>query len=468
MIGIQQLPGQTQAQQQTQLLAPAMRQSIEILAMNLQELRQAIVHEMSQNPVIEDVEHPLEVPMDLARSRMESRDEAEEDMQPYDEAAPSVNPDEDAAERRQRFFDSQVERETLQKHLERQIPSSDVPKEDYQLAEILIGQLNDDGYFLGSLPDIEMVSGESEEHILGVLAAIRQFDPPGCGARTLKECLLAQMDALADSPWEDEVRALIDRHLEDIADGKESVILDDLGLTHDDYVKALKELRTLEPKPGRAYEGASDANRIVKPEVHAVQKDGRWIAEVDDRSLPDIRISRKYLKMLEDPNLSKEARDFIHEKIAKVNQLNEAIEHREETIRLIAQEIFDRQPGFFTDGLKGLTPLTMREVAEKVGVHPTTVSRTVNDKYARTPRGVVELRRFFTQGVEMADGEVVAKDQVFTELKRLIDAEDKRHPLSDEKLMQRLVALGYPVKRRTVAKYRDMLGIPGTSERRIR
>ena len=151
-----------------------------------------------------------------------------------------------------------------------------------------------------------------------------------------------------------------------------------------------------------------------------------------------------------------------------MNQLNEAIEHREETIRLIAQEIFDRQPGFFTDGLKGLTPLTMREVAEKVGVHPTTVSRTVNDKYARTSRGVVELRRFFTQGVEMADGEVVAKDQVFTELKRLIDAEDKRHPLSDEKLMQRLVALGYPVKRRTVAKYRDMLGIPGTSERRIR
>lgn len=445
-----------------------MRQSVEILAMNLQELRQAIVREISQNPVIDDVEHPLEVPMDQVRTRMESRDEAAAGMQPYDEAAPSVNPDEDAAERRQRFFDNQVDKETLQGHLIKQIQSSDIPKEDYQLAEILIGYLDDDGYFKGSLPDIVMISGASESHVLGVLAAIQQFDPPGCGARTARECLLAQMDRLEDSPWEDEVRALIDRHLEDIAADRVDAIMDDLGITREEYAEALKELRTLEPRPGRAYEGAGDANRIVKPEVHAVQKGGRWMAEVDDRSLPDIHISKKYLQMLEDPNLPKETRDFIHDKIAKVNQLNEAIEHREETIQKIAQEIFDRQPGFFTDGLKGISPLTMREVAEKVGVHPTTVSRTVNDKYASTPRGAIELRRFFTQGLEMAGGEVVAKGQVYDELKKLIDAEDKRHPLSDEKLMQGLVKLGYPVKRRTVAKYRDILGIPGTSERRRR
>jgi RNA polymerase sigma-54 factor len=436
--------------------------------MNLQELRQAIVREMSQNPVIEDVEHPLEVPMNQAQTRMESRDEAVADMQPYDEATPSVNPDEDAAERRQRFFDSQVDKETLQSHLIKQIPSSDIPKEDHQLAEILIGYLNDDGYFKGSMPDIVMISGSSESHVLGVLAAIQQFDPPGCGARTPQECLLAQMDRLEDSPWEEEVRALIERHFEDMAKNRVGAILDDLGITRAEYAEALKELRTLEPRPGRAYEGSGGENRIVKPEVHAVRRNGRWVAEVDDRSLPDIHISKKYLKMLEDPNTTKETRDFIHEKIARVNQLNEAIEHREETIRQIAQEIFDRQPGFFTDGLKGIAPLTMREVAEKVGVHPTTVSRTVNDKYASTPRGAIELRRFFTQGVAMADGEVVAKDQVYDELKKLIDSEDKRHPLSDEKLMQRLVALGYPVKRRTVAKYRDMLGIPGTSERRMR
>ena len=135
---------------------------------------------------------------------------------------------------------------------------------------------------------------------------------------------------------------------------------------------------------------------------------------------------------------------------------------------MISQEIFDRQPGFFTDGLKGLKPLTMQEVAEKVGVHPTTVSRTVNDKYVSTPKGTVELRRFFTQGFEMADGEIVTKDAVHEALQRLVDGEDKAHPLSDEALAAKLKGQGYVVARRTVAKYRGILGIPGTSERRTR
>ena len=148
--------------------------------------------------------------------------------------------------------------------------------------------------------------------------------------------------------------------------------------------------------------------------------------------------------------------------------MNDAIEHREETIRAIAQEIFDRQPEFFKSGLKGLKPLTMTEVAEKVGVHPSTVTRTVKDKYVSTPKGVVELRSFFTQGIETADGEVVAKNAVHDALKSLVDSEDKAHPLSDESIAERLKSQGFPVARRTIAKYRGILGIPGTSERRVR
>ena len=457
-----------QGQRITQTLAPAMRQSIKVLAMNLQELRQEIVHEISQNPVIEDVDHTLEVPFDSAAERCAASQDSQASTEPYDEAVPSVNPDEDAAERRQRFFDNQVEKETLQDHLERQIALSDIPESDRPLAEMLIGHLNDDGYFIGSLPDIVMVSGESERHVLGVLAAIRQLDPPGCGARTVKECLLAQMDRLEDSPWEDEVRLLIENHLEDIAAGNEAKILKALGLTHDEFMQALRELRSLEARPGRAYEGSGDPNRIVKPEVHAVRRNGRWIAEVDDRSLPDIRISPRYMKMLEDPAVDKATKDYIRERLAAAHLLVESVEHREETIRAIAQEIFDRQPGFFVSGLKGLTPLTMLEVASKVGVHPTTVSRTVNDKYVSTPKGTVELRRFFTQGLETANGEVVSKDAVRDALKALVEAEDKAHPLSDEALAAKLKEQGYPVARRTVAKYRAIMEIPGTSERRSR
>lgn len=457
-----------QGQKQTQQLAPAVRQSIRMLAMNLPDLRQEIVREIARNPLIEDVDHALERPLDDAVSQNDMRENEAVSAMPEDEAVPSVNPSEDDLERRQRFFDNQVDRETLQEHLEKQIQMSDLPRRDHALAETLVGNLNDDGYFDGSLADVVMVSGESEAHVLEVLAAISRFDPPGCGARTLKECLLAQMDKLDDSPWEDEVRALIENHLEDIASGRVAKILDALHITRAEYAETLRELRTLDPKPGRAYPSSGESNRIVKPEVHAVRDGGRWVADVDDRSLPEIRISPKYLKMIEDPSVEKETREYLAERLASAHQLNDAIEHREETIRAIAQEIFDRQPDFFELGLKGLKPLTMAEVAEKVGVHPATVSRTVNDKYVSTPKGVVELRRFFTQGIETADGEVVAKDAVHDALKALVSAEDKRHPLSDEAIAAKLKAQGFPVARRTVAKYRGILDIPGTSERRIR
>lgn len=457
-----------QGQKLSQQLAPALRQSIRMLAMSLPELRQEIVREISLNPMIEDVEHTLEMPMEESVARQSEREESYDAMMPEDEAAPSVNPGEDAIERRQRFFDNQVAEETLQEHLEGQVAVSDIPKEDYALAEMLIGNINDDGYFAGSIPDVVMVSGEKEKRVLEVLAAIGRFDPLGCGARNLKECLLAQMEKLDDSPWEDEVRKLITNHLEDIAGGNEAKILKSLGVTHDEYLKALRELRTLDPKPGRAFRSSGDSNRIVKPEVHAVRVKGRWIAEVDDRSLPDIRISKNYDKMIDSPSVSQEVKEYLKERKAAAELIIDAIDHRESTIRAIAQVIFDRQPGFFEHGLKGLQPLTMQEVAEKVGVHPATVSRTVNDKYVSTPKGTVELRRFFTQGMAKTDGEVVTKDAVHDALKALVDAEDKRHPLSDEALAAKLKEQGYPVARRTVAKYRGILKIPGTSERRAK
>ena len=457
-----------QGQKQSQQLAPAVRQSVRMLAMNLPDLRQEIVRAIACNPLIEDVDHALERPMADAVSQNDRRESEAASAMPEDEAVPSVNPGEDDVERRQRFFDNQVGQETLQEHLERQISVSDIPGRDHALAETLIGDLNDDGYFDGSLPDIVMVSGESEAHVLEVLAAIGRFDPPGCGARTLKECLLAQMEKLDDSPWEAEVRALIENHLEDIAAGNVGRILGSLGITRAEYAEALRELRSLDPKPGRAFPSSGSANRIVKPEVHAVLDGYRWIAEVDERSLPEIKISPRYLKMIEDPSVSKETREYLQERLAAAHQLNDAIEHREETIRRITQEIFDRQPGFFKEGLKGLKPLTMVEIAQKVGVHPTTVSRTVNDKYVSTPKGTVELRRFFTHGIETSGGEMVAKDAVHEAIKSLVDAEDGRSPLPDEAIAAKLKERGFPVARRTVAKYRGIIGIPGASERRIK
>ena len=444
-------------------LAPQLRQGLKMLAMSLPALRSELIAEMSKNPVIDDVEPTLEK---TTLSEKEREGEAAESVSDYPEDDNTRDAaylegfnrgdsgtDPEAIERRQKFFDNQVHEETLEQHLVAQLAASDIDERDYPLAEMLIGELNDDGMFVGSLPDIVMVSGETEERIRALLAQIREFDPPGCGATTLAECLGAQLDKIEDAAIRSRVAALL-RRLDDVAAGK----VDD--------PEALRALRSLEPRPGRAYRHDARGTEYVNPEVHAVRCADGWEARVDARSLPEIRISSRYMAMLEDPNVAKETKDYIRERIAAAKSLIEAVVHRRDTIASIAQEIFDRQPGFFTDGLKGLKPMTMQEVADAVGVHATTVSRTVNGKYASTPKGTVELRRFFSQGIVTDSGEAVIKDRVLDRLKALVEAEDKAHPLSDEKLSELLKGEGFPVARRTVAKYRTLAGIPGTSARR--
>ena len=455
--------GLSQSQTQKQTLAPQMRQGLKMLAMSLPELRSELLAEMAKNPVIDDVEPTLEKETISAKESERADEERVSDYPEDDNARDaayldgfnrgSSGTDPEAIERRQKFFDNQVREETLEEHLLSQLGSSDIDEKDLPLAEMLIGELNDDGRFDGSLPDIVMVTGETEAKIRSVLAKIREFDPPGCGATTIAECLAAQLDKIEDASLRGRVRTLLGR-LEDVAAGKAG------------DAEALKALRTLDPRPGRAFRHDARGTEYVNPEVHVVKCADGWEARVDARSLPEIRISSKYLTMLEDPNVDHATKSYIRERIAAAKAIVEAVQKRRDTIEAIAQEIVDRQPGFFEKGLKGLKPMTMQEVADKVGVHPTTVSRTVNDKYASTPKGTVELRRFFTQGIVTDSGEEIARDRILDRLKALVDAEDKAHPLSDEKISELLKGEGFPVARRTVAKYRALAGIPGTSERR--
>ena len=453
----------SQTHSQRQILAPQMRQGIRMLAMSLPELRSELIAEMAKNPVIDDIEPTLEKTTVSERERQLAEDERVSDYPEDDDIREAAymdgiargknGSDPDAMARREKFFENQVREETLEQHLVGQLPASDIEEADYPLAEMLIGELNDDGLFVGSLPDIVMVSGEPESKVRSILAQIRELDPPGCGATTLAECLSAQLDKIDDPALRARVAQLIGK-LEAVAAGQ----VED--------AEALVALRTLDPRPGRAYRHDVRGTEYVNPEVHAVRCADGWVARVDARSLPEICISSKYVTMLEDPETTAETKAYIRERIAAANALVDAVAHRRDTIAAIAQEIFDRQPGFFEQGLKGLKPLTMQEVADKLGIHYTTVSRTVNGKYASTPKGVIELRRFFSQGIVTDSGEAVVKDRVLDRLRAMVEAEDKAHPLSDEKLSDMLKGEGFPVARRTVAKYRGLAGIPGTSARR--
>ena len=482
-----------------QTMAPQMRQSLKMLQMTSLELRAELQHQMELNPVIDDVRSPLErqmsaeLPQEHAGAAVTER---ELDFTPDGEAAQttlatddgyrdyflgnmeSASGDEEARSRRQHLFDSLVRTETLQEHLKAQVPLSDIPPEDRELAIALIAHIDDDGYFRGSIPDIQMVTGANEAHVLHVLAAIQAFDPLGCGARDLRECLLAQMEKLDDSPWEDEVRTLIDRHLPDVAARREGLVCQSLGLTPEEYRKVLAELRTLNPKPGLAIRPpnvskAVDVDRerdYVRPEVF-VLPDGKggWRATVPARDLPEIHISKKYQDMLADPDCNAETKAYIRERIRAAEALREAVANRQDTIRDIAQAIIDAQPDVFAQRtMNALRPLTMQQVADVVGVHGTTVSRTVRNKYMRAPFGTVELRKFFTGGLATESGETVSNTSVQRQIRELIAAEDATSPLSDDRIAAILKAKGITIARRTVAKYRIELGIPGAIERRLK
>lgn len=484
--------------EQKQVLSHQMQQSLRMLEMTSLELSAELRRQIATNPVIDDVVSRVERPMSsvLPEEHTDSTTtDRELDFTPSGEAAQSTlstddgyrdyflnnlqssSGDEEEQSRRQRMFDAQVKHETLQEHLISQIPFSEISPEDRPLAEILIGNIADHGYFTGSIPDIQMVTSASEEKILSILLEIQKFDPIGCGARTLRECLLSQMEKLNDSPWEDEVYKLIDKHLDDLAAHRESYLCQILKVSPDELAKIKKEILSLDPKPGlnpsSGYEFISSSREnkgdYVKPEIYVFKDDnGNWTINVDSRDVPDIRISSRYLKILEDPSAKPEAKAYIRDKIRAAEALKESLERRQSTIKNIAEAIIAAQPDFFVKGKEALRPLTMQQIADKTGVHNTTVSRTVKNKYISTPHGVVNLGDFFTTGVATEAGTMVSNVSVQNRLRLLIEQEDKTQPYSDEKLVELLKNEGIVIARRTISKYRQAMGIAGTNARRIK
>ena len=496
----------SQSLKQQQTLAPQMRQGLKMLQMTSLELRAELQHEMEVNPVIEDVTSRIERQMSSELPEAHSYGEVTE--QPLDFGTgenmasalgtdttddgyrdyflgnmESASGDEEAQSRRDHLFDSMVKTETLQQHLMAQIGLSDIPQEDRDLAGILVENVDDDGYFRGSIPDIMMVTKADMPKIESVLAQIRAFDPLGCGARDLRECWLAQMEKLDDSPWEDEIRSALENHFDDLVARRVPTLCAALHITAEEYPRMLKELAKLDPMPGRAFAARANSGKFVaqghgyvqrvkpgeyvKPEVFAYQdKDGEWLVRVDGRDLPEIHISQRYQKMLADPSVSAEVKSYIRERIRAAEVLRESVKKRQQTIHDIAQAIVDAQPDFFKRGMGALKPLTMQQVAERVGVVGTTVSRTVRDKYMSTPFGVIELRKFFTSGgAKTEDGETMSNASIKERIKAIIDAENATNPYSDDQITEILKAEGVNISRRTVAKYRMAMKIPGKADR---
>lgn len=504
----------SQQQRLQQTMAPQMRQSLKILQTSILDLRAELQHEMELNPVIEDVQGKNEELISQVAPDEHTEDSPVENedglkLGDYRElnaddgfssllmgGLGGASGDEEAQTKRDHLFNSQVKRETLQEHLQNQLEYQEGLTElERQALELLILNVNDSGRFDGSVPDILMALADrntSEREASEALEKMRQhlmlnFDPQGCGAKNLQECLLAQMEKLDDSPWEDEIRRFLTWVKEDFDLRKVKIACEKMHLNPQEFMEMLAEIkRNMDPHPGRKFEPSGFRPQYVTPEVTmAKDEDGGWSAVVRSRYIPEVRISPRYRKMLEKPTIDAETKSYIREKIRSAEALKDALEKRQQTIRSIAQAIIDEQSDFFEKGFEALKPLTMISVAEKVGVHETTVSRTVKDKYMITPQGVIEMRKFFSSGVsggsrkpaegsaegaEQAEGpaESVSQVAVKMKLKRIVEDEDIGKPLSDDKIAKILEREhGIKIARRTVAKYRIALGIAGANERRV-
>ena len=493
---------------QSMVLAPQLQQSLALLQAPTLELKALIEQELEQNPVLEEVEAPeLELPEKPAEDFADTTDATatpdpaeraddlpdaptESDLEKSD-ATPSddfqaefdklvqmdqewrdnaaqtnapIRQSTDDEEKRQFMFDSLTAETSLAEFLTEQVRESDLAEEQRKTAELIIGNIDDYGYLKATVEEISAANNLSAEKISEVLKTIQTFDPPGVGARDLRECLMLQLeragktDSLEYRIVRDFMEALGKRRIPEIARGA--------GRTVDEVQETLAKIARLEPRPGRAF--LPDNDQYILPEVFVQKSGDDFTVTTNDEQVPHLRISNVYKDLMAAGENNAEVKDYIREKIRAGKFLIKSLHARQQTILNIGKEIVKRQREFMEKGVAHLKPMTMAQVAEVVGVHETTVSRAVSGKYMQTPQGMFEMKFFFTAGLQSSNGGgEISNTSVKDMVVEMFKAEDSATPLSDQQVVKMLGEKGITIARRTVAKYRDELGILPSNLRKV-
>jgi len=489
---------QSMKMSQQMKLAPRMIQSMEILQLPVMALNERIEQELSENVVLEMSDKSAEVSeTEIEVETEKAREEAEHEKLDRQElvvendrdneadferlvemssewsddrfetgSKPSSNRVSEEGDRQHDVMANAISRPpSIHEYLLEQFGFFSCSPAVRDFGEFLIQNLDADGRLRGQLDDLRQVYGKpiTPEDAEEALRLIQRLDPPGVGARDIAECLLLQLTP--DTPHRDVLQTLIKNHLEDIAQNRIPQIQRKTGYEIDVIKAAIEELQHLDPHPGRTFDVEPSQN--VTPDV-AVEPDenGRYSVKLLDEYTPSLRISPYYIKQLRG-NPDAKTKEYIKRKIESAKWLIESIEQRNNTVRKVTQAIVDHQKEFLDKGPEFIAPLKMQQIADQVGVHVTTVSRAVDDKWVQTPRGLFPLKRFFGGGTQTAEGEEVAWDIIRIKLKEVVDNEDKSDPLSDDALVEELAKHGYTLARRTVTKYRKLLDIPSSRQRRV-
>jgi RNA polymerase sigma-54 factor len=487
------------------VMTPQLQQAIRLLQLNQLELRDEISHELENNPVLADdatdpkprtddadpTAPPTDVPAEERvgmterveadvnmADRVQEKQVAEVDWEQFlenrsqQQALPSSR---GGFEELPPIEQNLTKTESLEEHLLWQVQNSDFTDTERHFAELVIGNLDERGFLdlKGTeredgtrTPDLmlEDLAREAEldpEDAEEVLQIMQQMDPVGTCCRDLRECLRVQADLYG---CEDTELAIIDRHLHNVEKRNWGAISRDLKVPVEEVIEAAKQIQKLESRPARNFTTTDDKSIAITPDVYVTRDGERWVVVDNDKGLQRLYINEQLAKrLLKDPH----AKEFIGEKLRNAQWLIRAIEQRRKTIIRVTECIVDKQREFFERGVNFLKPMILRDVAETVGMHESTISRVTTNKYVHTPQGLFELKYFFNSAIRRNSDEDIASEAVKHAIKRLIDAEDKENPLSDQAIVELLEKNeGIQIARRTVAKYREVLGILASSKRK--
>ena len=460
-----------------QVLSPQLQQSLLILQTPLLELRNLVQQEMETNPVLEELpeDSSTDERSDAEASADENfRDEFEKlvslDEEWRDYMTQSANStfdgrrvSKEADEKRQFLFDSIPVQETLQQNLIGQLNQTVLSAGDRKAAELIIGNIDDDGFLQSTTEEMALNSGIPQDDFETGLELIQTFYPAGVGARDLRECLLIQLRRQRKEHILE--YRIVSEHMDDLGRHRFLEIARRMAISVEDVQKAADNIARLNPRPGQVF--AAAPQNYVLPDVIVEKVDGEYQISFNNEQIPHLRISNLYKDIIASgDSQSSDVKDYTRDKIRSGKFLIRSIHQRQQTIMNIAQQIVSRQHDFLEHGPSHLKPMTMAEVAETVGVHETTVSRAVSGKYMATPQGVFEMKYFFTGGYQTATGESLSNTSVKQAVLDLVKHESGSAPLSDHEIVEILSERGIPIARRTVAKYRSELNILPSHMRR--
>ncbi len=485
------------------VMTPQLQQAIKLLQLSRLELVGVVQQELQENPVLEEsMDGDEELPSDVAKEQegeaasldepslgevpelseaasaaaetaeaageapdiSEAEKIADIDWQNYMDAYPQTGMAVQREDDERRSFEATLTRRpSLSEHLEWQLQISEFDGSERRAATWIIGNLDEHGYLRSGLEEIARQSGEAEEVIAAALAKVQTLDPPGVAARDLAECLLLQLRSLGI--LEGLVVEIVRNHLDSLQRRDFKKIAKAVDATVEEVAEAARLIGRLEPRPGRAFGGEDPI--YITPDIHVYKIGDEFHILLNEDGLPKLRINHLYRDVLSrDSKVEKGTRDYVQDKVRAAMWLIKSIHQRQRTIYKVMQSIIKYQRDFFEKGISHLKPLNLRDVAEDIGMHESTVSRVTTNKYAHTPQGIFELKYFFNSSINRFDGDAIASESVKEKIRKIISAEDSRRPLSDQRIAEMLKRSNIDIARRTVTKYRESMHILSSTKRR--